>query len=260
MKNHISQSDAKAQNLHGHDVFKTSHILYTDDINRDMDVVRLCIEAYRVFTNTIAVHHRHELRLESLAWKKYYRAGGISSGIAMPNDYFSLLRFEYFNFEMLKISTGFELCLKAILIQNNVIVHEIDQKSEIYENLAKEQKTRPVLKFEIIALDGFRFDGKINYLHGIKTSSIPFSTILKQKNYAANTGISSYDLSIINEYRDLRNQIHFPGDIPETPKLNAHKGSSLDFLIDFINKEIVHRANEISNFYNRPELKLDSLD
>jgi hypothetical protein len=55
-----------------------------------------------------------------------------------------------------------------------------------------------------------------------------------------------YFLDIVGDYRNLRNQIHLPGDPVEAPHINKYMGDSLmRILVQFINEEIVEYNNKL---------------
>ena len=61
IQTHLTNADARKQNLPGCDVFIYSHSIYIDDgINRDIAVVNLNREAYKAFSDTIFIKHREQ--------------------------------------------------------------------------------------------------------------------------------------------------------------------------------------------------------
>lgn len=243
---HLSTADAKTAELPGHDVYRYSHVLYHDDINRDAGALYLCREALNAFSDTVMISRRHALSAEQLAVKRYLATGGHVRGLNPPDSPETLEQSKWANFENLKVASGFELTLKAILLENNYIVQQIDERAPAYKALANKQKQIPIDKTVLFAIDGYRFDGHINYLPGLKETSLKFSTLVQQLDYRAALGLPPHDLDLIDEFRDLRNQIHFPGDIANTPKLQAHPTPIVDFVVSFINCEIVQRINRLA--------------
>ena len=78
------------------------------------------------------------------------------------------------------------------------------------------------------------------------SKSLGFDQILKSPKYRAQLGKPQDFLDIVDDYRNLRNQIHMPGDIVEAPHLNKYTGDSLmRILVKFINEEIVGYNNAI---------------
>jgi hypothetical protein len=251
----LSTAEAKAKGLPGHDVYRCySHLLYHSDINRDAGVRSLCREALKAFSDTVMIERRHALSEEQIARKiarkKWLHAGGLVAGLDPPSPA-TFAQLEWMNFENLKIAAGFELTLKAMLLEKNYIVLEIDDHDQAYEKLSKLQKQRPIEKAALFAIDGYRFDGQSNYLPGLRSTSLKFSTIVQKPHYRAALGLSPCDLDLINEFRNLRNQIHFPGDpiiiVDDPPKLRA----ITDFVVDFINQEIISRFNQLAAKHER---------
>jgi hypothetical protein len=214
---HLSTADAKARGLSGFDVYRYSHVLYLSEINRDAGVVRLCREALMAFSDTVLIHDRHALSAEQAETKRWLAASGIAAGLACPSSPITFARLEWINFENLKIAAGFELTLKAMLLEKDYILQEINDCDPAYKTLSGEQKQRPISKAELFLIDDYRHDGQRNYLPGLRPTSLKFSTIVQKPAYRAALGLPSYDLDLIDEFRDLRNQIHFPGVSPIHP-------------------------------------------
>ena len=244
--NHISTAEAKARGLPGHDTFRFSHLMYHDPVNRDYAVWYLCREALKAFNDTLMISQRGARLAEDLATEAWLARGGLTSGtyVDAPATYRWL---EFINLEYLKISTGFELIAKSILIEKDYIVHEIDGKSEKYKPVARKQKTSPVSVSEVIEIDSYRFNGRINYLPGVTEASLRFGLILSEATYQSVINIPDADLKLINEFRTLRNQIHLPGDAIECPIMNAHSKSPIEFIVEFLNKWVIERGNLIND-------------
>jgi hypothetical protein len=242
---HITTEEAKRQGLPGFDTYRYTHLLYHDDLNRDHGVFRLNEEALKAFSDTVSVTHRHALAAEQAAEKEWLRKGGFNSDIPYPFGDVTGEKRKYLNYENLKIACGFELHLKARLLGRDFIVHEIDPKPQGCKSLAEEQRTRPITKRELFAVQPYRFDGNQNYLPGLKEGSIKFSWLTDKPTYRSALGLSGQQLDIIKDYRNLRNQIHFPGDILEAPNIRAYPNPIIEFLVGFINSEIVNGSNAL---------------
>jgi hypothetical protein len=68
--------------------------------------------------------------------------------------------------------------------------------------------------------------------------------------YRSALGLSDEALDIIGDYRALRNQVHFPGDILDTPHIRAYPRPIIDFLTNFINTEIVQFSTQLVAKYD----------
>jgi hypothetical protein len=245
MTNHISTAQAKLQGLPGSDVFRFSHVLYHDPLNRDAGVVHLNVEALKSFLDTVVVDQRRALAVEQMAVQYWLAQGGFASEAPFPCGVAIHAYMEYVNYENLKIASGFELHLKARLLANDFVVHEIDGRNPDYKKLAKEQETRPISKTELFAIRSYHFDGKKNYLPGLKEASLKFSKLTDEPDYRKSLSLPDDQLDIIRDYRLLRNQIHLPGDIIESPSIQAYPGPIIDFIVNFINAEIVAFSNTL---------------
>lgn len=240
----ITQKEAYSRGLPGSDVFVYRHLIYKDELHRDFGTAYLNVEAYRSFLDTI--------------WISKYPQIVEEIDTAIKNNFLThtpLLweKIQLQNLENFKIAAGFELAFKAILLRKNCIINLI-KKITNFEDLSKQQWIRPILREEYFAIDDYRYDSQKceNKLIGLQEGSIKFSTILDKNNY---NYIILLDLpedimSIANDYRNLRNEIHFPG-IGGGLELNFTKDNTLIYKIkDFINKYIVEVNNTIVSQHN----------
>lgn len=242
----MTSKEAQLQRLPGHDVYKSTHSLYLSEHQRDHAVVRLNFEALKAFCDTITVGQRHQLDRERSADQIWHDSGGWSAGLELPPAHSTYAMLEYLNFEYLKIASAFEIHLKARLLSTDHVLHMIDRISSSHKVLAEEQRERPILKAEILCLSEFHFDGVINYLPGLKGESIKFSWLTDRPKYRNALGLTDQQLDIIQDYRRLRNEIHFPGDALESPNICAFPGPIFNFLVEFINAEIIEWSNQLS--------------
>lgn len=245
MPPHLTTEEAKRQQLPGFDVYRYTHLLYHDDLNRDFGVVRLNLEALKAFSDTVAIAQRHAIAAEQLAAGQWLAQGGFDSGLSYPWGAALHASMEYANYEHLKIASAFELHLKARLLSQSYILHDIDGSLAGYKGLASEQRDRPIDRSELIAVQSFHFDGALNYLPGLKESSLKFSLLTDKPHYRASLTLPPEQIDIIRDYRLLRNQIHFPGDILEAPHIQAFPRPIIDFLVEFINSEIIAASNTL---------------
>ena len=244
MPPHITTEEAKKQALPGSDVYRYSHRLYQDDLHRDDGVVRLNIEANKAFSDTVILTQRHALAAERAAARQWRSQGGFEAGLPFPGGEASHAMLEYVNYEHLKIGLAFELHLKARLLARNYVLHEIETTAG-YKDLAAEQKKRPILKQELFSIQPYHFDGRRNYLPGLQEASLKFSWLTDKPAYRAVLRLTAQQLDIIQDYRLLRNQVHFPGDVFNSPHIQAIAQPISEFLIAFINSELVVCSNEL---------------
>lgn len=243
MAAHITTEEAKLQGLPRSDVFRRTHLLYHDDLNRDFGVVRLNVEALKAFSDTVTLARRHALAIEQAAVKEWLKKGGLEANLPYPWGEASLASMEYVDYENLKIASGFELHLKARLLARDYILHEIDSKANGYKTLAAKQCDQPITKQELIAIQPYHFDGRQNYLPGLKEASLKFSCLTDKPEYRSALGLTDQQLDIIKDYRLLQNQIHFPDDILEASSIREYPRPIIEFLTDFINSEVINESN-----------------
>lgn len=247
MAEHISSVEAKIQDLPGHDTFRASHLIYYDEINRDVGIFVLCLEAFNAFNDSIMVSERHALAYERLQDELFLVEGRSILDGPLPENPVTWKLLRSLNLEHLKIASGFEIILKSMLVEKGIVIQEIVNMDGPYKILAVKQSSSPVYTEELLEIDDFRFDGLINYLPGITRKSLGFQTILEKPDYRSVLEISDLDLELIDEFRNLRNEIHFPRDAISTPVRAAYPMPISDFLVNFINKWIVDRGNLISD-------------
>ncbi|HEY4218004.1 MAG TPA: hypothetical protein VGM67_12755 [Gemmatimonadaceae bacterium] len=245
----ISTEDAKAQGLPGSDVYRRSAFLYLDDLHRHWGAVSLNTEAVRAFTDTIEISERQALAQHRAELRAWIANGALAAGLDMPWSRSDHDRMEYVNYEHLKLASGFELHLKARLLAAGYLVHCLDRNDSRYTQLSREQRERPVVHSEAKAVEGHQFDGKQNFLPGLTASSLKFSWITKKSAYRQVLGLSDETLNIIDDYRQLRNQIHLPGEFSDTPAIRAFGKPIIEFLLPFLNTEIVDWSNGVIEKY-----------
>lgn len=130
-----------------------------------------------------------------------------------------------FLFENVRIATFLENFLKAFLLLNNKVVHNIDDKLDSI--LYKKQNKEPIDISEIISFD-------------ILKSSTISPSVLKQTKYSNLTGIDKNFIKKLIPILNDRNKIHF------------YIGSEINF-IDFF--EIYERVITLSELNIDPTIK-----
>lgn len=247
---HITTAKARERGLPGSDVYIYSHLLYHDTLNRAHGVLRLNLEAMKAFTDTVLVSQRHAIATEQAAMTQWMEQGGLTSTLPFPPGRALSSAIHYVNYEHLKIASAFELHLKARLLAREVSLHEIDPKVRGCKALAKEQRARPIQTHELLSISEYHFNGQHNYLPGLKDKSLTFSLLIENASYRKALRLTEEQLGIIEDYRALRNQIHFPGDIVECPRISAFPSPIIDFITEFINVELVAWCNDLIDTHN----------
>ena len=246
----IPTEEAKNLLLPSSDVYKRTHMFYHDDLHKNHAIICLNLEAMKAFMDSIFIANRHLITTENAAVRQWWEQEELQMIRPFPWPAATHHFMEYVNYENFKIAAAFELHLKARLISMDYIVHKLDNSSAIYKSLANEQKNRPITKQEFLAISSFHFDGHHNFLPGLKDNSLDFLTITEKPNYQKALGLSNEQINIINDYRLLRNQLHLPGDIVETPNINNYSKPIIEFLVEFINTEIVAWSNYLIAKYD----------
>ena len=119
----------------------------------------MCHEALKAFHDTIMINGRNAIEAERSNSYAWIDAGNSLLTSALPPNPVTLATLEWMNFENLKIAAGFELALKAKLLENDYIVQKIGRSDARYNTIAIAQEQTPIKKSDIFAIDGFRFDG-----------------------------------------------------------------------------------------------------
>ena len=220
-----------------------THMLYFDELHRDHGAIMLCWQALEVLNDTILFGRRIELLEEHRVINAWHDAGNSLAESAPPPSPLIFARLKMYVLENLKIASAFELYVKARLIVAGYVVHLI-RDTDPWKALHAQQKTRPVLASEMTAVEPYINTQTDRYLPGLEGGSLPFSRILQKPEYVTALGLRADEIEIINEYRDLRNQIHLPGDLKESPRMAAH-GDPLRFLLDFVNLRIVDWSSSL---------------
>lgn len=118
---HITTEEAEKQSLPGFDLYKYTHLLYHDALNRDFGAVRLNVEAMKAFSDTVTIAQRHTIAVERAAVKQWHANGGFEANLLYPRGAASRASLEYINYEHLKIASGFELHLKGRQLRGHVV-------------------------------------------------------------------------------------------------------------------------------------------
>ena len=247
---HITTEDATKQALPRSDTTRYTHLLYKDDVCRDWGVVRLNLEALKAFSDTITIGRRHQLATEDAEFQQWFGQDGLKAGVSPPSLDAMKARTKYRNLENLKIAAGFELHLKARLLARNYVLHVIDREAMGYKELAGVQRNRPIERCELLAIQTYQFDGKENYLPGLTEASLNFSWLTGKTAYRAALELTDQQRDIVERYRLLRNQLHFPGDRLDTPSIQPFPRPIANFLVEFINREIVVWSNTLMSQHN----------
>ena len=246
----ISEQEARQRQLSGCDVFKRTQLAYKDNLHRDHFAVSLNREALKIFNLTVTFGQHYQLKAEAAKFKQQIADGTFKlENYQISEQHWRLL--EYMNLEFFYIATGFELHFKSWLVQKDFIVNIID-KAEPFKNLKNQQRDRPIKKTELFALGDFQYDTdkQINILEGMTEQSLGFNTICNTTNYVSALNISNEIICMVEDYRNLRNQIHLPGDPCETPNISRIGENATEMLIDFINDRIVDNSNNLIQQYN----------
>src|SRR5258708_37625161 len=196
----MTEEEARKLNLPGNDVFLRTQLAYKNEINKEALITFLNREAYKAFTDTILIGQYPLLQQEKEMEKRDWR-------IITPTMFRQM---EYRDLDNFKIAAGIELHLKACLVSKDIVIHLIADKPP-FKELCERQKKTPVYAHELLAIEGFYYNGERNILRGLTSKSLGFDQILKAK-YRAQLGKSQDFLDIVDDYGNLRTNVHMPGN------------------------------------------------
>lgn len=240
----MNDTEARQLNLPGSDTYRRIQLAYKNERDRDHLAISLNIEALKIFNLSIKISQHQSLIRESERVQTLLESGTFFEEYQRPSLVSHLM--EFMNLEYFYIATGFELHFKSWLLQNNFIINIIAD-NELFKGMKNKQKRQPITKNEFFEVGNFQYDPQrgINILQGITDQSLSFNTISKKPDYINALNISTDLLGIVEDYRNLRNQIHLPGELAETPTLRRLGQQSTEIIIDFIKERIVNNSNEM---------------
>lgn len=158
--------------------------------------------------------------------------------------------------DSIKIHICIENFLKAILLANKFIVHELD--INYFVQLHKEQKKRPIYRDEIFGKaewwenPSIKIEEKTLRLQvkGVLAKTLG-TTILLKPGYVNQLGLSEEILNIVTPYCNYRNNLHFYTD--ESFYLTDQNYFDFTKLISFVNLNVVAIQNTIVDELNKGE-------
>ena len=233
----ITTAKAVQQSLPGADSWRYSHLRYHTDSMRQYGAAELFREAYLLLLDSITLRRRGQLMREHRLLQEYWPH---MMSRNLPKIPAILQRANLFHLENFKIAAGFELFINAALIEKGYIAHQIKKNP-----LRDMQMTRPISVAEFITLHPPRFNGQQNYLPDLKEASLNFNNLLMDP-YCSAIGLSPHERDVIEEYRQHRNHIHLPPDFSGAGLKAQDLKSKIEFLVSFINNQIVARFDALN--------------
>jgi hypothetical protein len=154
--------------------------------------------------------------------------------------------FEYL-IDCIRFLIFFENYMKAELIMKGYCIHLIDKNCPGFENLAKEQHSRPIKLDEIHVIKNFIINEEIKtiYHNAIKFNTIGIKELLESA-YKSNYNFTPTLISIIQKLNSYRNTLHF-FEIIEF-QLTEELIANLEFMNNFVDDTIkrINNAPSIS--------------
>lgn len=156
--------------------------------------------------------------------------------------------------DAIKICICFENYMKAKLILNDYVVHEIKGIPK-YEPLKQIQKKRPIESNEVKEIETWKkIDGQERYyLPGLTEKTIQFNTMLNKEKYQKVIGLSPEVRKIISKINDHRNSLHFLTG--EMGSYGKERVNELKQIIDFVETDLFILQNQLVDDLKLPEEK-----
>lgn len=156
--------------------------------------------------------------------------------------------------DAIKICICFENYMKAKLLLNEFVVHEIKETTE-YKTLKHNQKKRPIETFEIKKIETWKkIDGEESYyLPGLTKKTIQFNIMLNKEKYQKVIGLSPEIRKIISKINDQRNSLHFLTG--EMGSYGKERVNEIKQIIDFVETELFILQNQLVDDLELPEEK-----
>lgn len=170
-------------------------------------------------------------------------------------DLYTVQGFAFDNLlDSIRIHILFENFLKACLLSNYYVIHEIDK--EMFPELNKKQKTEPVLFSEIIKDREWEINPKIVtdqeslklQIKGIKKRTLGINILTKSK-YISTIKLDSKTLDLFKPYLKYRDNLHYYTS--ESFKLSNESYNKLMKIIKFINNDVVRIQNILVDWTNK---------
>lgn len=236
---------ARERNLAGSDVIKNAAgYIYLDEMHTNFHAHKLYSDAKKIFLDSHLVRNCHEfleyVKRMNVWWNERGHLGDLNVPSNPFMDYFIHNTF----LENLKIASGFELAIKARLLQKGYVLYLIDDSDDRFKDLAKLQRNQPIHISEIKSITSYEYRGDGCYLDGFKSSSLSFSFIIKTKKYIDCIDLTQKELDTIDNFRELRNAIHLTiSDFPNHKGIEKLEEHFLQFVLRFINDYVVIYGN-----------------
>lgn len=122
-----------------------------------------------------------------------------------PDDIYPFIKCSLI--DSIRITMFFENFMKATLIDNKLIVHEISGMS-YYKELKSHQHKKPISIKEFLEFDDREIDSNQKFSSGLTEKTISFSTLLRKK-YFEGFAFPKVIEDSLKEYNRIRNVLHF---------------------------------------------------
>lgn len=149
----------------------------------------------------------------------------------------------------IKLGICFENLLKAILLSNLYLVHNIDHN--LFRDLAKRQKREPVLFDDLFKLSRYHINRQINseefslreQVKGLKEQTINYSILIGNEKYLKHFNLPKRLIRILRTENEKRNKLHLYNHA--SFEVNKSVCEDLQFVFMFIKNNVSNWLNEL---------------
>ena len=226
------------------------NVCYADEFHQTYVAISTLSFAYKHFKQVSLIKNFHKLK--SLVCNMQTDENYL---LIQENHEFSHFLAGEKLYDSIKLSICFENYIKAALLSQGFVIHTIDRKvnNKKYKNLYERQQSEPISISELKTLEPFSTDdiNKKYVIEALKNYTLGLSSILDEHEYMKYLPEIDGNLKqFILSYYQTRNTLHFAGS--PLFLLSPDLINMLGKLIHFINKNIVHKHNDlIMNFTDK---------
>jgi hypothetical protein len=130
------------------------------------------------------------------------------------------------------------------------LLHVIDARDTRYKQLASEQRDRPVAVSELLAIQDYQFDGRINFLPGISAKSLTFSSITAVRHIAVSLRCRAQHSISSKTTASCATRFTCPGNFHKHLPSQHSVMPRIEFLLPFLNNEIIDWTNGVIEAYD----------
>ena len=158
-----------------------------------------------------------------------------------------------------RICICFENYMKAVLLTQGFLIHTIDSNPTSHKVLARQQRKRPILLSEVVAITGWHAEKAmpgIAHLPYVQRTTISMSALLSPA-YQDVIRLPEEIKEFVTEQNERRNQLHFYDE--DGVEASGRIVNRIQRTIEFVNEEIAGLHNRLMDEDSglSPHLRID---